>query len=495
MKKFVAAAVVAAAMLVPARAQVPAQDSAAAALLAKHRAYVGWHLGDGSFRGMRITGSVSDEKGQQTQRLVLLSDGVLYHDTSTDIARGGLTEHTGFTGRLFWQSNFNGFTTPIYGEYAKYLASLTMLRQEGTTELGATYVGERTIDGKAAGVVRVTLTNGDPIDLYIDPATGAYLQATIDPGGSLESTIHVVSYAEVMPGKKMISAYRIGNDRALYAYDKFEPNVPVTAADLHPPAAKASWTFASQPFPVTLTRNRVLINATVNGVAGRFILDSGASTIILDDQFADRAKAPALEGSSEFFTLYGNVKVHTRRVDSISFGGSTLHNALVASEDFYSHDYRGLDRAGYDGLIGYDLFAGAIIKLDVYGSNMTILDPAQDVSASRGLQVLVDLSHRIPAIPITLNGSLPVIAFLDTGNPGVAFLSFDFAKSHDLRIGSPVCGNLESLTIGPIVYRGQPVCLESFRADYMLLGYDFLKHFDLVFDYPHGRMFMMPNKN
>ena len=126
---------------------------------------------------------------------------------------------------------------------------------------------------------------------------------------------------------------------------------------------------------------------------------------------------------------------------------------------------------------------------------MTILDPAEDLSAARGLQVLVDLSQRIPGIPITLNGSLPVIAFLDTGNPGVAFLSFDFAKSHDLRIGSPVCGNLQSLTIGPIVYRGQPVCLESFRADYMLLGYDFLKHFDLVFDYPHGRMFMMPNKN
>ncbi|MFZ0033237.1 MAG: pepsin/retropepsin-like aspartic protease family protein [Candidatus Cybelea sp.] len=495
MKKIFAAAAAVAWMLAPARAQVPPQDSAAAAMLAKHRAYVGWHLGDGTFRSMRITGSVADEKGAQTQKLVLLSDGILYHDTYTDIARGGVTEHNGFTGRLFWQSNFNGFTTPIYGDYAKYLASLTMLRQEGTTELGATYAGERRVDGKPAGVVRVTLTNGDPIDLYVDPATGAYLQATIDPGGSLETTIHILSYADVVPGKKMISSYRIGKDRALYTYDKFEPNVSVTPADLHPPAAKASWTFASQPFPVTLTRNRVLINATVNGVVGRFILDTGASAIVMDDRFADRAKASALAGSGEAFTLYGNVKIHTRRVDAISFGGSTLHNVLVASEDFESHDYRGLDRAGYDGLIGYDLFAGAVVKLNVYDSTMTILDPAEDLSASRGLQVLVDLSHRIPGIPITLNGSLPVIAFLDTGNPGVAFLSFDFAKSHDLRIGSPVCGNLESLTIGPIVYKGQPVCLESFRADYMLLGYDFLKHFDLVFDYPHGRMFMMPNKN
>ena len=71
-----------------------------------------------------------------------------------------------------------------------------MLRQEGTTELGATYAERRGLTAKPAGVVRVTLTNGDPIDLYIDPATGAYLQATIDPGGSYETTIHVLSYAD-----------------------------------------------------------------------------------------------------------------------------------------------------------------------------------------------------------------------------------------------------------------------------------------------------------
>jgi len=29
----------------------------------------------------------------------------------------------------------------------------------------------------------------------------------------------------------------------------------------------------------------------------------------------------------------------------------------------------------------------------------------------------------------------------------------------------------------------------------MLVGFDFLKHFDFVFDYPHGRMFLRPNKN
>ncbi len=29
----------------------------------------------------------------------------------------------------------------------------------------------------------------------------------------------------------------------------------------------------------------------------------------------------------------------------------------------------------------------------------------------------------------------------------------------------------------------------------MLLGFDFFKRFDFVFDYPHGRIFLTPNRN
>ncbi|MGA2760893.1 MAG: hypothetical protein ABSF08_11295, partial [Candidatus Cybelea sp.] len=159
-------------------------DPQALALLAKHKAFVGWQFGDGTFQTMRVTGNVTDEKGKQTQTFVLLSDGLLYNDGFTQLKRNGVTERDGFTGNLFWQSNYNGFTTPVYGDYAKFLASVTILRNEGTTELPATYRGTKTIDGKQASIVRVTLKNGDPIDLYVDQDTGAYVQATVDPDGA-----------------------------------------------------------------------------------------------------------------------------------------------------------------------------------------------------------------------------------------------------------------------------------------------------------------------
>lgn len=488
--------VAASATLVAARADAPTQDAQAAALLAKHRAFVGWQFGDGTFTSMRVTGNVTDEKGNVTSTFVMLSKGLVYRNSYTAVELANLTTQAGFTGNLFWHADINGFTTPVYGGYAKYLASFTVLQQEGTTELPASFRGEKTVDGKAVDVVRVTLANGDPIDCYIDPQTGAYVQATIDPDGSYETTIHVLSYRQAAPGKKMIAAYRIGNSNDSFNYSAFEPNLTVSSDDLHPPLPTASWTFGSQTaFPITLTRNRFLVDVAINGVQGRFILDTGATAIVLDDQFADRVKVPVLKGSGEAATMYGRVKTHARRVDTLGFGNSTLHNVVVYSEDFRNHDFRGLDRQGYDGLVGFDFFAGAIVKLDVYDSKITLLDPSADLSGVGGLGLLVDLSEGVPAIPMTLNKTIEVNALLDTGNPGVVFMSLNLARKHRLSIWTRGCGNLESLTIGPITYAGQEVCLFGFPSNYMLLGFDFLKHFDYVFDYPQGRMFMTPNKN
>lgn len=481
--------------LVTARADAPSQDSGAAALLAKHRAYVGWQFGDGTLRSLRINGNLTNESGDVSETFVMLSRGLIYHNIYTATRQEGVIRHTGFTGNVFWHSDINGFTTPIYGDDAKYLASFTVLLYEGATELPARFLRDDTVNGTSVGVVRVTLRNGDPIDCYIDPQTGAFVQAVIDPGGSYETTMHVLSYRELLPGKQMISSYRLGESKSVVSFTAFEPNVPIADGDLHPPAATASWTFgAGSAFPITLTRQRILLDATVNGVKGRFILDTGADAIVFDNEFADRAKVPTLTGTGHAATMYGTVPTQTRRVDSIAFGDATLHNVLVYSENFRDRDYRGLDRSGYDGLIGYDFFAAAIVKLDVYASKATILDPSTDLSGVGGLPLLLDLSGGVPAIPMTLNRSIGVNAMLDTGNPGIVFMSRALARKHRFLM-TMGCGNIDTLTIGPITYADQAVCLWNFPSNDMLLGFDFLKHFDYVFDYPHGRMFMTPNKN
>jgi hypothetical protein len=165
---------------------------------------------------------------------------------------------------------------------------------------------------------------------------------------------------------------------------------------------------------------------------------------------------------------------------------------LVYSQNFASRDWRGLDRQGYDGLIGYDLFAGAVVNLDIYASTLTILDPNTDLSNLTGLPLLVDLSRGIPAIPMVLDKSIPVNAMLDTGNPGIVYFGPQFIRKHHLKRG---CSVFDTLSIGPVVYSNQTACEWPYDTEYALIGYDFIKHFDFVFDYPHGRMFMTRNKN
>ena len=113
------AVVLCASFFLPARADAPVQDAKAAMLLAKHRAYVGWQLGDGTFSSMRISGSVTDDKGKKTERFVMLSKGIVYNHTYTLLDSAGAIVHTGYTGNLFWQADVNGFPAPIYGDYAK----------------------------------------------------------------------------------------------------------------------------------------------------------------------------------------------------------------------------------------------------------------------------------------------------------------------------------------------------------------------------------------
>ena len=105
-----------------------------------------------------------------------------------------------------------------------------------------------------------------------------------------------------------------------------------------------------------------------------------------------------------------------------------------------------------------------------------------------------------------LNKNIHVNALLDSGSPEAVFLSPDLVKTQHLNMLTTTdmaagvggneavdCGNLESLAIGPIVYGGQKACeSDSFGGDDVLVGFDFLKHFNIFFDYPHAQLVLEP---
>jgi hypothetical protein len=492
--------------LAPVRADDTAQD-----LLAKHRAFVGWQLGDGTFKTLRLEGEYVNDKGTVTERSLERRIGLVYRDTYTYPRRANLADESGFTGNVFWRSDVNGFTTPIYGELAKYELSATALLNEGLPTAGATLLRTATEDGKSTDVVHVPMPSADAVDISIDPATGAIVKAVVDPGGDYETTFHILSYAQPLPSKKVIGSFRFGDETGTFTYTKIEPNVIFSDADLHPPTPAASWAFADpKPFPIQLTPTRIIVQATINGKKGTFILDTGAG-IIFNKTFADRVGATDLRLHGQAVTLYDPTPIALERVDTIEMGGNTLSNVIVQSVDFNNtfadKDYRGLDGKNYDGLIGYGLFAGAIIRIDLGASTMAIDDPASfDSSGEKGLPLLVDLAGGAPSVPMMIDGSIAVKAYFDSGDPDDVIFGPDLIFKYHLTMGTSfegaaagygtiACGTLQKLTLGPIVYEGVDACER--RTDVMsgrniLVGLDFLRHFNMTFDYPHGRLFLQP---
>jgi predicted aspartyl protease len=489
-----------------------ADDADAAALLAKHHAYVGWQLGDGSIQSLRIKATYANAEGKKAYTFTELHRGLIDRTTNVDLRHEGILTDDGFTGSLFWRSDENGFTTPQLGESAKFELAWRVLFSEATTELPGVARGPQDVDGKTTQVVRVTMKNGESIDLYEDPATGAYVQAVISPEGQRTATVHILAYADALPGKKIISSYRIGKSRYTTADTKIEANVTIADADFHPPAPRATWTFANPaPFPLKATDKRFIVDAKVNGVPGRFIIDTGADGIYLTSAFAKRAKVKPFS-TSQASGIGGTAKTEVDRIDALELGGNTLSNAIAYSGgDSFDED-------APDGLIGFSLFGGAVVSMDSTDGQIAIADPATTApDHNAGVVLNVDLQNGVPQVPMKINGSIDVNATLDSGNFYYVLFGKDLITSHGLKMlvdNSDIgaieshpelggvggyeadrCGHIDSIALGPIVYQNAPACESpSFENREILIGFDYLRHFNFVFDYPHGQLVMTPHK-
>jgi len=476
----------------------------AATLLAKHRAFVGWQFGDGTFRTLVLSGDVvhGGKKVIETRKILA---GAVKRVEDKDLKHGWTTQ-SGFTGHVYWASDENGFTRPELGDVQRYLIASDLTFNEAASELSGKIVGSANVDGSSTTIVRVTPENADTLDLYIDPATGAYKRVVLDPRGTYETTWDILAYADALPGKKLISKYKEPGSDYLDEWTKFIPNAPIAAADVHPPAQTATWTFASgNPFPIKLAANRIFIDAKVNGVPGRFILDTGdGGGVLLKQQFADRAHVKAT-GSIVGYGFGGSANESTVRIDALGVGGNTLHNLYATSQRF---DYNTFQDA--DGLIGFDLLAGAVVSLDLGSQTMTIKDPATTpVDSNKGLLAVVDLTQAIPRLPMKLD-NIDVNVELDSGTPDLIVYGHDLVFKYGLRtLSNPnweiggiggtervACGTLDSLSVGPIVYRSPFACESGdFDGREALVGLDFMRHFNWVFDYPHAQIIIIPRND
>ena len=140
-----------------------------------------------------------------------------------------------------------------------------------------------------------------------------------------------------------------------------------------------------------------------------------------------------------------------------------------------------------------------------------------DLNEIEGVHVVADLSTGQPRVPMKVNGGAPIMALLDTGVPINALIASTFLydrkipmlvddtlvgyfQSLEVSAGVSVdceidqCGQLDALTLGPIVYEQTRTCKSrSFAGSTGLVGLQFIKQFDkVVLDYPQSTIVFVP---
>ena len=141
------------------------------------------------------------------------------------------------------------------------------------------------------------------------------------------------------------------------------------------------------------------------------------------------------------------------------------------------------------------------------------------VDESQGIVLGVDLSGEVPTVPMTINKSIPVEAMIDSGDLMEVALAEDLRKKYHLAMlvdpdpnnynkshvtisgiageETMECGTVDSISLGPIVYEAPPSCYSRtiLSNNQAIVGFDFISNFNIVFDYPHGKMILIPRKN
>jgi predicted aspartyl protease len=506
----------------------------AEAIIARHKAFMGWTYGDGTLKSLRETiafvaptpkpdastapapkaGAKQPAYGPRRGRTDIIRRGLLFRSTELGYERP--LEDDGFTGSLFWRANENGFTVSVRGPGAAMELTADVIEAEAFGDLPAALRPSTTFDGKKASVVRITPTQGVPADLYFDD-DGALLGYTLAPDKTDEREIvHFVSYAEFQPHKRYVDAYRYGSSTRTYRVFNFQANASVSDADLHPPAPRATWTFGEpRTVPITIRRGSffggaVYVSATINGRLGNFIVDSGSAGILLYDRFA-RAAGVKDVGRTAVSGVNGeSIAASLVEIATLAIGGNTLHDVIASRSPQVVID--GKEDTTTDGLIGFDVLANALVDVDLKSERLTILDPKenQPVIKPGAYAFPVDLSEFEAGVPVKLQDEVLPSVWLDTGNSFFVILPHAAQGTHSGTIVSRFpffgvdgesqveadCVRFNQIQVGPYRYEHALSCFapnEAFGKSGGLIGFDFLKHFNWTFDYPHGQLVLTPN--
>jgi hypothetical protein len=263
----------------------------------------------------------------------------------------------------------------------------------------------------------------------------------------------------------------------------------------------------------------MLLTAKFNNMPDsfNFILDTGSGSISLDSTTVEKYAIPHEPSGRYMYGIAGVRKVDYSKNNSLTFPG-----LKVDSLDFYINDYEILTNVygiKVDGIIGYSFLSRYIVKVDFDSLKIRVYDTGTIKYPRYGL-LLHPTLRGLPIVPLVIKDARTVAAnyYFDTG-AGLCFLiSSQFKKDSAilLKRRKPVTTLVQGLggksqmhltiiqkvQIGNYKFRRVPTYIldDEFKLFSRpslggLIGNDILRRFNLIINYPHEEIHLLPNNH
>ncbi len=295
---------------------------------------------------------------------------------------------------------------------------------------GSAVSGVTTIDGHQAYVVNVTMQDESAV-VYFDLNSGLLDGADVGP-----ETIRYLAYRRFQGVAVPTDIQESGPADAASITVNNVSFVGDTKGEFDPPAQRRPQ-FPAGTTQVALSfdspRGLIVCPALVNGHPARFIIDSGSTTSIIDEDAAKRfglvtGGISHVEGAA---LMTGTVA----RIDTLNLGGVVYAPFFVQAIPLRLPSR--LSHEGIDGVIGFDLFSSLVARIGFTHYELRLIQPNAFSYAGTGAVLTIDTSKRVPLFTTTIGDKDQGTFTLDTGSSATLVLYPEYAKLHQSDFSEP----------------------------------------------------------
>jgi PDZ domain/Aspartyl protease len=294
----------------------------------------------------------------------------------------------------------------------------------------------------------------------------------------------------------------------------FRPPTPQLDAVF--PAGRTSITL-----PLALLENRwVLVQASLSGRLGTFVLDTGTESTVYDFAYLKKVGAQPkgeIAPAGGLFKGISFVRTETMEFGELRFGAQT-----VIATDLHAPDSPLPTQL--DGILGYDFLSRFPFTIDYVGGWLTFWKPGSYQPVAQELRVPLEFDGTSIRVPVRINGKEAGPFQIDTGNGGFCLVQHTklphlldprngngqvlfYEHGQEFGTGSASAYVTHAdLTVGigakSVTWKSAPVRVlnlddphASSVGGFGNIGYSWLSHFRITFDYGNSKIYLLQRQS